>query len=178
MMRKWVGGDESICRPKFWITKQMHIFTLVQLVGFNSCNLQRNLCVEHILDPRIARVRRRCEFCLLARSPHLVSSPSLNPNIPQLHTIFYWRSHLKSPNLVNRHISYFQLINRAPCHSIEWVIGKPSFANSAVFLTLLKHPLTPPRFEHVCCTFKKGLNVCRDKIMRKSVEKFQTYPKI
>ena len=36
------------------------------------------------------------------------------------------------------------------------------------FLTLIKRPLTPPRFEHVGCNFlndlKKCLNVCRDKI--------------
>ena len=35
-------------------------------------------------------------------------------------------------------------------------LGRPLNTNSAVFLTLLKLPLThplPPRFEHVCCKF-------------------------
>ena len=73
---------------------------------------------------------------------------------------------------------------------LQWPqLGKGSHPKPIVqfFLTLFKQPLTPPRFEHVCCkffwtTFKKvRQRLSRQnlkKIMRKCVGKYQTYPKI
>ena len=38
-----------------------------------------------------------------------------------------------------------------PLYTVSHTVRKASSSKSAVFLTLLKNHLTPPRFEHVCC---------------------------
>ena len=74
------------------------------------------------------------------------------------------------------------------CFFKLFTLGKPSFTNCAFFSTLFKRLLSPPPSFWTCMLqfflndFKESVSTSDatkfDKIMRKSVEKCQTYPKI
>ena len=178
--RKIVDTSCHLCRGKFKQCK------LLCLIIFFSHNLRRHPGSTHRYWTTICLLLKKklflfclkkailCSFSLCVADMYLFqyNTPTPQRNISLINLI-------KSEIVI--HLSIISLhiyVVLSLCNNIsddDFSLGKPTLANSAVFLTLFKRPLTtPPHFEHVCCKIferllKKCLNVCRDKIQHNNV---------